>query len=70
MCDFLFFYFFSLLNFGIEIKAGRSMLSMEESSKKRPFFSSTEELFDEEYYDEQLPEKKRRLTAEQVVFLF
>ena len=38
------------------------MISMEESSKKRPIFSSHEELFDEEYYDGQLPEKKRRLT--------
>ncbi|KAJ4827070.1 Homeobox-leucine zipper protein hox16 [Turnera subulata] len=47
----------------------RSMISMEETSKRRPFFSSPEELFDEEYYDEQLPEKKRRLTAEQVHML-
>lgn len=39
---------------------------MEETSKRRPFFSSTEDLFDEEYYDEQSPEKKRRLTPEQV----
>ncbi|KAF7819604.1 homeobox-leucine zipper protein HAT5 [Senna tora] len=48
---------------------GRSMMCMEESSKKRPFFSSPEELFDDEYYDEQLPEKKRRLTPEQVHLL-
>lgn len=45
------------------------MISMEENSKRRPFFSSPEELFDEEYYDEQLPEKKRRLTPEQVHLL-
>lgn len=45
------------------------MISMEENSKRRPFFSSPEELFDEEYYDEQLPEKKRRLTPEQVDIL-
>lgn len=45
------------------------MINMEESSKRRPFFSSPDEMFDEEYYDEQLPEKKRRLTAEQVHLL-
>jgi homeobox-leucine zipper protein len=33
---------------------------------KRPFFTSPDELLEEEYYDEQLPEKKRRLTPEQV----
>lgn len=49
-----------------EMKGGRSMMSMEEGSKRRPFFSSPDELFDEEYYEEQLPEKKRRLTSEQV----
>lgn len=47
----------------------RSVLNMEESSKRRPFFSTPEELYDEEYFDEQLPEKKRRLTAEQVHLL-
>ncbi|KAA8548088.1 hypothetical protein F0562_004651 [Nyssa sinensis] len=47
----------------------RSVINMEETSKRRPFFSSSEELYDEEYYDEQLPEKKRRLTAEQVHML-
>ncbi|EXC31623.1 Homeobox-leucine zipper protein HAT5 [Morus notabilis] len=46
-----------------------SIMSMEESSKRRPFFSSPEDLYDEEYYDEQLPEKKRRLTPEQVHLL-
>lgn len=44
-------------------------MSSDETSKKRPFFSSPEELLDEEYYDEQLPEKKRRLTPEQVHLL-
>lgn len=48
------------------MKAGRSMMSMEEGSKRRPFFSSPDELYDEEYYEEQSPEKKRRLTSEQV----
>ncbi|KAK4272093.1 hypothetical protein QN277_020692 [Acacia crassicarpa] len=48
---------------------GSSMMSTDETSKKRPFFSSSEELFDEEYFDEQLPEKKRRLTPEQVLLL-
>ncbi|XVF16440.1 hypothetical protein REPUB_Repub10bG0030900 [Reevesia pubescens] len=47
----------------------RTMISMEESSKRRLFFGSAEDLFDEEYYDEQLPEKKRRLTTEQVHLL-
>ncbi|XWS44193.1 hypothetical protein CRYUN_Cryun15aG0023200 [Craigia yunnanensis] len=47
----------------------RTMISMEETSKRRPFFSSPEDLYDEEYYDEQLPEKKRRLTSEQVHLL-
>lgn len=41
-------------------------MNMEETSKRRPFFSSPDELFDDEYYDEQLPEKKRRLSPEQV----
>ncbi|KAL6994323.1 homeobox-leucine zipper protein [Sarracenia purpurea var. burkii] len=44
----------------------RSVVNVEETLKRRPFFSSSDDLFDEEYYDEQLPEKKRRLTAEQV----
>jgi len=48
---------------------GRSMMSLEEGSKRRPFFSSPDELFDEEYYEEQSPEKKRRLTSEQVHLL-
>ncbi|PQQ15756.1 homeobox-leucine zipper protein HAT5 [Prunus yedoensis var. nudiflora] len=41
-------------------------------SRRRSFFSSSssqDELFDEEYYDEQLPEKKRRLTPDQVHML-
>lgn len=45
------------------------MINMEDTAKRRPFFSSPDEMFDEEYYDEQLPEKKRRLTAEQVHLL-
>lgn len=45
------------------------MMKMEDSSKRRPFFTSPEELYDEEYYDEQSPEKKRRLTPEQVHLL-
>ncbi|XP_020695268.1 homeobox-leucine zipper protein HOX16-like isoform X1 [Dendrobium catenatum] len=48
----------------------RSMLSLEEGAhKRRPFFTTAEELLEEEYYDEQLPEKKRRLTPEQVHLL-
>lgn len=45
-------------------------MNMEESSKRRPFFSTAEELYDEDYFDEQLPEKKRRLTPEQVYNLY
>ncbi|KAK9117097.1 hypothetical protein Sjap_016044 [Stephania japonica] len=48
-------------------------LCMDEGgSKRRPFFStssSEELLFDDEFYDEQLPEKKRRLTPDQVQML-
>ncbi|XP_058114918.1 homeobox-leucine zipper protein HAT5 [Magnolia sinica] len=46
------------------------LLSMEEALKKRPFFTSREEI-EEEYYedDHHLPEKKRRLTPEQVHLL-
>lgn len=44
-------------------------MSVGETLKRRPFFSSPEELFDEEYYDEQSPDKKRRLTPEQVHLL-
>ncbi|KAL3526431.1 hypothetical protein ACH5RR_011087 [Cinchona calisaya] len=50
-------------------RGARSVPNMEETSKRRPFFSSPDELFDEEYYNEQLPEKKRRLTSEQVHLL-
>ncbi|WOL13798.1 hypothetical protein Cni_G22577 [Canna indica] len=39
----------------------------EGGNKGRPFFTTPEELLEEEYYyNEQLPEKKRRLTPEQV----
>jgi homeobox-leucine zipper protein len=41
-------------------------MGMEETSRRRSFFSTQDELYDEEYYDEQMPEKKRRLTPEQV----
>ncbi|KAL0343985.1 UNVERIFIED_CONTAM: Homeobox-leucine zipper protein HAT5 [Sesamum angustifolium] len=50
-------------------RGARSVMSMHEGSKKRPFFSTPEDLYDEEYFDEQLPEKKRRLTPEQVHLL-
>ncbi|KAH0457672.1 hypothetical protein IEQ34_012987 [Dendrobium chrysotoxum] len=57
--------------FGLGSDEGtRSMLSLEEgANKRRPFFTTAEELLEEEYYDEQLPEKKRRLTPEQVHLL-
>lgn len=45
------------------------MMNMEETLKRRPFYTSQEDLFDEEYYDEQSPEKKRRLSPEQVRLL-
>lgn len=51
-------------------RGARSVLGMEEgANKRRPFFTSPDELLEEEYYDEQLPEKKRRLTPEQVHLL-
>ncbi|XXG55332.1 hypothetical protein AAC387_Pa03g3027 [Persea americana] len=49
-------------------RGARSVVTMEEAFRKRPFFSSPEEL-EEVYYDEHLPEKKRRLTQEQVNLL-
>lgn len=59
---------------GLLFEGPRSIMGIEETSSKRsrPFFSSPDDLFDEEYYDEQLPEKKRRLTPEQVhtVYIF
>jgi len=48
------------------MEAGRSMMSLEEASKRRPFFTSPDELYDEEYYEKQMPEKKHRLSSEQV----
>ncbi|PSR87590.1 Homeobox-leucine zipper protein [Actinidia chinensis var. chinensis] len=47
----------------------RSVMGLQEPLKRRTFFTSPDEVFDEEYYDEQLPEKKRRLTPEQVHLL-
>jgi homeobox-leucine zipper protein len=49
-------------------EGGRPVLGGLEEGRgvKRPFFTSPDELLEEEYYDEQLPEKKRRLTPEQV----
>lgn len=49
-----------------------SMMNMEESSsKRRPFFCSPDDLLydDVDYYDDQTPDKKRRLTHEQVHLL-
>lgn len=56
---------------GIPVFRGaRSILSLEEeSNKRRPFFTTSEDLLEEEYYDDQLPEKKRRLSPEQVHLL-
>jgi homeobox-leucine zipper protein len=53
---------------------GQHMFLLNDAStifrgSKRPFFTSAEELLEEDYYDEQLPEKKRRLTPEQVLML-
>ncbi|KAM7267178.1 hypothetical protein ACFE04_009344 [Oxalis oulophora] len=48
----------------------RTLLTMEDHvSRRRPFFSISDDMYDEEYYDEQSPEKKRRLTTEQVHLL-
>ncbi|KAG6513315.1 hypothetical protein ZIOFF_023639 [Zingiber officinale] len=41
----------------------------ERGATKRPFFTSPDEIYEEEYYEEQLPEKKRRLTPDQVNLL-
>lgn len=53
------------------LRGGRTMMSMSmnESSKGRPFFRSPNDLYDDEYYDEFYPEKKRRLTHDQVQML-
>lgn len=56
-------------NVVVIVAGSRGVLTVEESFRKRPFFSSPEEL-EEDYYDEQLPEKKRRLTLEQVRYQF
>jgi len=49
-------------------RGARSVVGMEEGrGVKRPFFTTADDLWDEEYYDDQMPEKKRRLTAEQTV---
>lgn len=55
-----------------DFEGGRTMmnLGMDETTKRRPFFSSAADMYEEEYYDDQLPEKKRRLTPEQVSYLF
>lgn len=58
----------------VDHEGPRSVMGLmdQESSRRRPFFSSSssqDELYDEEYYDEQLPEKKRRLTPDQVYHL-
>ncbi|KAK4426156.1 Homeobox-leucine zipper protein HAT5 [Sesamum alatum] len=50
-------------------RGGSRVMNVGESSRRRPFFSTAEDLYDEEYYDEQLPEKKRRLTPDQVNLL-
>ncbi|XP_042381504.1 homeobox-leucine zipper protein HOX16-like [Zingiber officinale] len=48
----------------------RGLRSAEErGATKRPFFTSPDEIYEEEYYEEQLPEKKRRLTPDQVNLL-
>ncbi|XP_022934435.1 homeobox-leucine zipper protein HAT5-like [Cucurbita moschata] len=53
------------------LRGGRTMMSMtmHESPKGRPFFRSPDDLYDDEYYDEFYPEKKRRLTHDQVQML-
>ncbi|KAK8949972.1 Homeobox-leucine zipper protein HOX16 [Platanthera guangdongensis] len=48
----------------------RSFLRFKNGTNQpRPFFTAPEDLLEEEYYDEQIPEKKRRLTTEQVRLL-
>lgn len=48
---------------------GGSAMGIDEGVKRRSIFSYPDELFSEEYYDDQAPEKKRRLTPEQVHLL-
>lgn len=51
-------------------KGSRTFMNIGETSKRKPFFCTAEELiYDEEYDDDQLPQKKRRLTPEQVHLL-
>lgn len=51
-------------------QGSRSLLGVEDGgNKRRPFFTMADDLMEEEYYDEQTPEKKRRLTPEQVHLL-
>ncbi|KAL6960617.1 Homeobox-leucine zipper protein hat5 [Sarracenia purpurea var. burkii] len=50
-------------------RGARSAMNMEETLKKRPFFCSPEEMLEEECYDDQSPEKKRRLTPDQIHLL-
>lgn len=45
------------------------MVYEDGANKRRPFFTTAEELMEAEYHDEQIPEKKRRLTAEQAHLL-
>ncbi|CAL9111034.1 unnamed protein product [Musa textilis] len=50
--------------------ARSALAAAEGANKRRPFFTSPEEHLEEEYYyDEQLPDKKRRLSPEQVRLL-
>ncbi|KAJ3707530.1 hypothetical protein LUZ61_011235 [Rhynchospora tenuis] len=51
-------------------RGARSVIGIDEGrGVKRPFFTSADDLWEEEYYDDQSAEKKRRLTAEQVLML-
>ncbi|KAF8103740.1 hypothetical protein N665_0185s0014 [Sinapis alba] len=54
--------------FNPALQGARSMMNMEESSKRRPFFCSHEDLYYDDD-DEQTPDKKRRLTTQQVHLL-
>lgn len=51
----------------LESQGVRSVVmgAADDASKRTRFFTSPDEIY-EEYYEELLPEKKRRLTSEQV----
>ncbi|KAI4375325.1 hypothetical protein MLD38_013208 [Melastoma candidum] len=54
---------------GDSLVRGTNASMIQQPAKRRAFFGSSDMLFDEDYYDDQQPDKKRRLTLEQVQLL-